>query len=50
VATYTDGTGKVVDGIGQLSAGLTTMDQKVSAATGKIDTSQLNQLTDGQAN
>ncbi|MDU5843169.1 MAG: YhgE/Pip family protein, partial [Cutibacterium avidum] len=47
VATYTDGTGKVVDGIGQLSAGLTTMDQKVSAATGKIDTSQLNQLTDG---
>lgn len=47
VTTYTDGTGKVVDGIGQLSAGLTTMDQKVSAATGKIDTSQLNQLTDG---
>ena len=47
VATYTDGTDKVVDGIGRLSAGLTTMDQKVSAATGKIDTSQLNQLTDG---
>ena len=47
VATYTNGTGKVVDGIGQLSAGLTTMDQKVSAVTGKIDTSQLDQLTDG---
>lgn len=47
IHAYTDGTGKVVDGVGQLADGLTVMDQKVSEATGRIDMSQLSQLSDG---